>query len=389
MKHALFLAWRNLNAGRLRTAILVGCLTVAVSLPIIMHVVVGRFRSELSQRAQSTPLIVGATGSRFDLTLHALYFEADAPAEITMREVATLVESGYAKPIPLFAKFRADGYRIVGTAEEYFEFRNLKVERGTGLKRIGDCIVGAGVAAALELEPGSHLTSEPENVFDMTGSYPLRMRVNGVLAETDSPDDSAIFVSLETAWIIAGRGHGHRNPDDKSHEPADGKEEGSISPVEAFTEVTDENVHSFHFHGRREGLPLTAIIAVAPDEKSETLLLGQYLTRDDVTILEPPRIIDQLMELVFRVERFLNVAAVVLLSTTAILVVLVFALSLRLRQSEIRTLFKLGCSRFMIARILLAEISLIALVGAILTAGVTTVALQIGPELLTRSLTRS
>ena len=128
---------------------------------------------------------------------------------------------------------------------------------------------------------------------------------------------------------------------------------------------------------------------MAPDERSATLLIGQYLTRNDVTILEPPQIIEQLMQLVFRVERFLNGAAVVLLGTTATLVMLVFALSLRLRQNEIRTLFKLGCSRFMIARILLAELILIALVSAVLTAAVTATAVQIGPEFLERTLTGS
>jgi putative ABC transport system permease protein len=389
VRHAVFLAWRNLNASRLRSAILVGCLTIAVSLPIVLHIVVGCFRDELTSRAESTPLIVGATGSRFDLTLHTLYFEADAPSEFTMREVATIRETDRALPIPIFAKFRAEGFRIVGTTDGYWQLRQLSVIRGTGLTRIGDCVLGSAVASALGLRSGDQLTSEPENVFDMTGSYPLRMRVNGVLAETNSPDDAAIFVSLETAWIIAGRGHGHRNPDDEAHKPADGDEEGSILPVESFTEVTDENEHSFHFHGKREDLPLTAIIVAAPNERTETILIGRYLTRDDVTILEPPRIIEQLMQLVFRVERFLNIAAVVLLSTTATLAGLVLALSLRLRQNEIRTLFKLGCSRFMIARILLAELLLIALVSAILASGVTTIAVQIGPELLERTLTRS
>ena len=381
MRHAVFLAWRNLNAGRLRAAILVGCLTVAVSLPIVMHLLVSRFQEQLTERAEATPLIVGATGSRFDLTLHALYFEADAPGEITMSEATAIRETGRAKPIPLYAKFRADRFRIVGTTANYHRYRQLKVARGEGLKRIGDCVLGATVAKSLGLGPGDKLTSEPENILDPAGSYPLRMRVNGVLEPTGSPDDSAVFVSLETGWIIAGRGHGHQNPGDESHTPVEGEEEGSFATVEPFTEVTDENEHSFHFHGDREDLPLTAILVDAPDERAETLLMGRYLTRDDATILEPPLIIKQLMQLVFRVERFLDVAAVALLSTTAVLALLVFALSLRLRQREIQTLFKLGCSRFMIARILFAELAIIFLASALLVAAVSLAALQFGPRL--------
>ena len=44
-----------------------------------------------------------------------------------------------------------------------------------------------------------------------------------------------------------------------------------------------------------------------------------------------------------------------------------FALSLRLRQREIRTIFKLGCSRSTIARLLGAEISIILAASALLT----------------------
>ena len=46
--------------------------------------------------------------------------------------------------------------------------------------------------------------------------------------------------------------------------------------------------------------------------------------------------------------------------------VLVFALSLRLRQREIDTIFKLGCSRLTIAQLLGAEIVIIAAFSAVL-----------------------
>ena len=52
---------------------------------------------------------------------------------------------------------------------------------------------------------------------------------------------------------------------------------------------------------------------------------------------------------------------------TVLALILVFALSLRLRQGEIRTIFKLGCSRSTIARLLGAEIILILGAAALLT----------------------
>ena len=51
---------------------------------------------------------------------------------------------------------------------------------------------------------------------------------------------------------------------------------------------------------------------------------------------------------------------------TILAIVLVFALSLRLRRREIQTIFKVGCNRMTIARLLTAEISIIVLVSGTL-----------------------
>jgi putative ABC transport system permease protein len=51
---------------------------------------------------------------------------------------------------------------------------------------------------------------------------------------------------------------------------------------------------------------------------------------------------------------------------TVLAIILVFALSLRLRQREIQTIFKIGCSRMTIARLIAAEIMIIAVSSALL-----------------------
>ena len=47
-------------------------------------------------------------------------------------------------------------------------------------------------------------------------------------------------------------------------------------------------------------------------------------------------------------------------------IILVFALSLRLRQREIQTIFKIGCSRMTIAKLIAAEIMIIVFSSAVL-----------------------
>ena len=65
----------------------------------------------------------------------------------------------------------------------------------------------------------------------------------------------------------------------------------------------------------------------------------------------------ELLADIFRIKSVLD--AVILLVGLATDLVMVFALSLRLRRREIQTMFNLGCSRMMTARLFGAEILII------------------------------
>ena len=69
---------------------------------------------------------------------------------------------------------------------------------------------------------------------------------------------------------------------------------------------------------------------------------------------------------------------------TALAIVLVFALSLRLRQTEIDTIFKLGCRRMTIARLLTAEIGLIVFISGGLCFGLMVFVQSYAPEVVRR-----
>jgi putative ABC transport system permease protein len=346
------------------------------SLPLGMELFSRHVETRLTARAVATPLIVGAAGSRFDLALHALYFRGQPPRESTMREVQRVSDSGFAKAIPLLARFKAQGFPIVGTTTQYLSFRRVSIATGKKWERFGDCLLGANVAKTLTIDPGDSLTSEPENVFDMDGSFPLRMRVTGVLAESGSPDDDAIFVDIHTAWIIAGIGHGHapaRNPaveDDSRGDLANA--EGSIpahdASLVAFTEIDETNASSFHFHGERDQFPVSAIIAVPHDDEAETLLMGRYLADDDPSqVLKPVEVVDELLDFVVRVRRALLVAFAAMVSGTAALFGLLIMLTVKLRQREFQTMFRLGGSRFLMAKLVGAELLILLSLSGLMT----------------------
>jgi putative ABC transport system permease protein len=372
MRSVLFLALRYLRFNKIKTAIMVFSIAVAVFLPLAVNLLVRDYQRDLLARANATPLVAGAPGSRLDLVLHALYFRGKPARDLTMGDVAAINGSGLALGIPILEKHSARGFPIVGTSLEYFDFRGLRVARGGGLARVGDCVIGAAVAEKLGLKPGDKLMSDPENVFDLAGSYPINLHVKGILAPAGTADDGAIFADYKTEWIILGIMHGHQDVtamDPNMLLERDATHVAASAAVLPFQEITDDNVTLFHTHGDESEFPVSAIIVVPHDTKSATILRGRYEDpKAAVQLLAPTQVISETLDLVFRVKRFFDAQALLVGGAMALLLALVVLLSLRLRRGEMETMFKIGCARWMAAGMQAAEIVIVVAAGVAIAA---------------------
>ncbi|MBI2421728.1 MAG: hypothetical protein HYV27_02780 [Candidatus Hydrogenedentes bacterium] len=384
--HAFYLAWQYIRHNRIKSVLLVCGVTLTIVVPAAVFILV-RFGEEwLMSRAASTPMVIGAKGSRVDLSLHALYFRSKAPAPIGMAEAAKLREAGLAIPVPLYGRFTARSFPIVGATLDYFDFRDLRVASGHQIAKLGDCVLGARVAQALALGAGDRLLSDSENVLDLSGAYPLNMRVTGVLAEERTEDDFAVFVDLKTAWVIAGLGHGHQDvskADESVILDRTGNTVVANAALPEYTEITDENIGSFHFHGDPAGFPITALIALPRDEKSAVLLRGRYEQQDAAAqLVIPEDVVGEIMEMVFKAQRIFNYTVVCIAAATVLFLVLIISLSLRLRSTELQTLHKLGCSRHTMITLVGAELILIGGISSLFSAGALVLVLQLAPVLM-------
>ncbi len=373
MSSVLLLALRYLRFHKIQALILVFSVTVAIFLPLTVNRLVRDYQRDLVARADATPLVAGAPGSRLDLVLHALYFRGRPAHDLTMADVDAINASGLALGIPLLGKHTARGFPIVGTSLEYLDFRGLRVARGAGLTRLGDCLLGAAVADQLKLRPGDKLMSDPENVFDLAGSYPVNMHVKGVLAPAGTADDNAVFVDLKTEWLILGILHGHADVATVDPNLLLSRNASNITASAAllpFQEVTVSNVSLFHLHGDPASCPVSAVIAVPRDAKSAAILRGRYQeAKSAVQMLVPRTVVAETLDLVFRVKRFFDGQALLVGVAMAFLLALVVLLTLRLRRGEMETMYKLGCGRRMIFWLLATEIALVLAAGVALATG--------------------
>ena len=371
MPDSLYIAWKYISYNRIKTVVLVACITLISFLPFALQLLLAESERQLMSRASQTPLVMGKKGSALDLVMNTLYFGDDVPELMTMAASDRIVDTDLALPIPMYVRFQARGNPIVGTTLDYFEFRGLEIATGRQMAVLGDCVLGARVAESLTLKPGDNLVSSPESLFDLAGVYPLKMKVAGVLKKSHTTDDLAVFVDLKTTWIIQGLGHGHQDVT-KLKDPTLvlKRTESNVAATAKlfhYTEITEKNMASFHFHGNLSAYPISAVIADPYDAKSGTILRGRYLSKEEtLQIVKPEAVIDGLLQNIFRIKNVLDAVIAVVALATVLAVILVFALSLRLRQREIQTIFKIGCSRMTIAKLIAAEIMIIVFSSAVL-----------------------
>jgi putative ABC transport system permease protein len=371
MIDSFYIAWRYVTFNRLRTATLVACVTLIAILPLTLELLLAESERQLLSRADSTPLLLGARGSALDLVMNTLYFDDEVPELVSMATVDDIAASGLATPIPLYVRFKARQFPIVGTTLDYFDFRRLEIAEGRQLALLGEAIIGAEVAEQVGITAGDSLLSSPETVFDLAGVYPLKMHVVGVLQRTHTADDLAVFVDVKTAWVVQGMLHGHEDLTRAGDSAAIiGRSDDNVvanARLVEYNEITEQNIDSFHFHGDPEQYPLSGVIVLPDDDKSGTILRGRYLAGENPhQLIVPATVIDGLLASIFRIGNLIDAVILLVGFATVLALALVFALSVRLRQREISTLFRLGGSRLTIARLLLAEITIIVAAGAVL-----------------------
>lgn len=373
MKQSLYLAYRYLAFHRFQTLVLVTSIGLIIFLPIGLERLITDSEKQMMSRAETFPLIVGAKGSSTDLVINAIYFQQQEIEQLTIETGKLLDQTQLGYSIPLLTIFKARNYPIVGTTLDYFSFRELEITVGRNLQFVGECVIGSSVSEQLNLNPGDSLISSPKNYFDMAGVYPLKMKIVGVLGESGSADDRAVFIDLKTNWIIMGLGHGHQDVIELNDPTLIMQRDSGItrttSKLFIYNEIDGENVDSFHFHGDTDNYPVSAFIFVPDNDKSSTILRGRFEADELLDqVVVPTKVVEHLLQSIFRIKHIFNTVFILVGLATSLILILIITLSLRLRKDEIHTMFTMGSSRYKTFEILGLELLILIILSAMVAA---------------------
>ena len=371
MKHVLYLAWNYLKYYRVKTLFLLLAISLTFFIPMALEQLSEQGSEKLRARAVATPLLLGNKGSATELCLNSLYFRESSIETIPYSSLQGIRQDGLARAIPLHLEYRVKEQPIVGTTQDYFSFRGLSFSSGRPMAVLGECVLGAKAARNLNAEVGSSVISTPAGAFDIAGGFPLKMTVVGILNPGLTPDDEAVFTDVKTTWVISGKAHGHQDVGEQTADSLLLSKSASTavaSPaVLSYTEITPENIGSFHFHGNPDSYPISAVVAVPRDKKSELMLRGRYQDHPAFQMVVPEEVVDELIGTVVSVRDLLLLAALSVGLATLLITALVFLLSIQLRKVEIATMKQIGAAPAVVRGTLITEILLVIGTGVLIS----------------------
>lgn len=373
MTDAVYLALRYLRASPGRAAVLVCGLAAALFLPAFTVLSVDRLEAALLSRAAASPVLIGAKGNEFDLTLGALYFQGQIQKTIPYAEREPAGRYGAA--VPLHVASTISGSPMVATDLDYLRLRGLSVASGRQPALLGEVVAGSSAAELFGLSIGDTVRSDLTNLYNLAGAYPVLLTVTGILAPSGTPDDAAFFTDIKTGWLVEGRLHGHETI---TEETALSEAEGHLEATAAlllFTELTEENRTRFHFHGDLDELPVSAVLVFPDSVRQHDQLFGDYALSETLQAVRPVTVIERILGVVLQIQAGLSAYLAVILVSTAAMLALVLSLSLRLRREELRLMRRIGCSRWTIPAMIAAELSVVLLASSVLAGGLTALAL--------------
>ncbi len=346
--------------------ILVVCITISIFIPMFTVRISNLANEILSRRAMETPLVIGRKGGSLQLVLNTLYFKADTPDIMQYSVYEDIAGKNAGRVIPLYNKYTARGYPVIGTTLEYFGLRSLAVRSGSSMQVLGDAVLGFNVSRKLGLGAGDSIITDTGSLYNISSMYPLQMSIVGVLEKSNSPDDNVIFTGIKTTWVIDGIGHGHK--DLKKAEDIDilSRDRDNIvgSPsVYEYTRITPENIDSFHFHGDPGRFPLTGIIVIPETARKKTILQANINLSETLQAVTPEGIIGNLMKLVFNVQKILSSYFFLVFLSTVLFLALIITLSLQIRKSERHIMQMIGSSKYTIFFILFTQMFTIVLIS--------------------------
>ncbi|MCA9102129.1 MAG: ABC transporter permease [Planctomycetales bacterium] len=267
------IAWRSIQQRSLSSLMTGLSMALGVALVVAVLVVLGVVKDSFTQNAEGYNIIVGPKGGSLELVLNTVYHLGRPQSTLPWSYYEEFTEGKFAPSVELAIPYclgdNYEGYRVVATTSDLFD----KSEYRAGQKytfaaghnfadeAFYEAVIGATVARNTGLRVGD--TFEPTHGLSAgeMGHKHDPFRVVGVLDPTGTPNDRALFISVEGFFLLEG--HSLDKPsdvgtsndmaasaaaDEHDDEHDHAHEDGHDHDAEHDHEHADDHDHDDHAH---------------------------------------------------------------------------------------------------------------------------------------------
>ena len=213
----------NLKARLLPSLLSMLLLALGIGIILLLISLNNQFTEKMTRNLKGIDMVVGAKGSPLQLILSGIY-QIDYPTgNIPLKAAREIANHKLVKQtIPMAYGDSYEGFRIVGTDENYLKQYQLTFKKGELWNTKLKAVLGADVAAITGLRVGdtflsSHgLSNQSKAVKDMEHYHEEHpFEVVGILSKSNMVADQLILADIESVWAVHEQGA--ENKKEKEH----------------------------------------------------------------------------------------------------------------------------------------------------------------------------
>ncbi len=352
-------------------------LAFGVGIIIMLMGTTEQLEKQFTKNIKGIDMVVGAKGSPLQLILSSVY-QIDAPTgNISLQEFQKLSKNPLVeKAIPLAYGDNYEGYRIVGTTNEYAKHYEAELAAGKWWSKSGEVTMGARAAELTGAKLGTKFSGSHGLINDMDHHDHFSYTVVGIMKPTGTVIDKLILTEVSSVWAV------HDSHGEEAH--ATETDTTNITYRDSNNAVAEVNVDTpatAHNHDDHEGdhHQHEEETQTNSDEGRE-ITAGLIKFRSPMGNLTIPRMVNQntnmqaalpaievnrLFSLMGTSVQILRILAFLIVFISAISVFISLYQSLKERKFELALMRTMGASSGQLFLIVLIEGLLIATLGYI------------------------
>ncbi len=360
------IAWNYLWSRKMTTSLTILSVALGVGLIAAVHSLRAEVERRFAEEGQAFDIVVGAKGSRLQLVLSCVYFIGDVAGNIPYSLFEQLKQDedvSAAFPIGLGDTYK--GFRIVGTVPELMHHKWIvdpisgrertpfQLAGGRFFEKPFEAVVGSVVAQQTGLQVGDTLVST--HGFGGHSHDISPYTVVGILKPGGTPNDRAIFSTLDSVWEIHGQ-HEHHEGEEEQHE-GEAAAESSQAHAASMLSLDDED-------NAAKPLEVTAVLI---NLKSPALRFTFFEKVNDsmnamaaIPVNEVQTFFNSVLE---TVKMVLLAVAYLVVVTSALTIMIGLYLSILQRRHDLAVMRALGASHLDIFGAVILEAFLVTLLG--------------------------